>query len=801
MEFAKVIQTKSVQEWKEKYIDYKGLLRKLRDIQLSMQYNDNQSHRTASFLSRPAARRPSFTSQRSHSQKSLSQRAMSLTSMAESANVLLNKVSYKLSHWTKQPSIPEHTTKIPITSIETLLEQSSPEETAFFLSLDKELEKVTRFYTRKEGEVIYLFEKLKNYNESLKPSSELRREIKRNTSIGDFAPKFLRKSSSYAEFSDEKSHIPSSKYKNAKKKIKKAAFELYRGAELLKNYRQLNKRGFAELLKRYDKITGINGSEYYMQKVSESSFVKSRGLDRLMKEIETFYSNHFEESRKQAIKKLRSHNRTNTYHTAALRVGLCLGLSLSLLYYLVQNNDNPLHLRFYMGLFIPTVFALLMGAAMSLWEKTHINYKFIFELDPRNNLGVYQYLELPSFMFLLLSFMMYSDYSNLFGFDYDDIDIYLAVAFIVTAVTLFCPIRILHYNARRWFILTLGRIIAPFWFGIEFRDFFIADVLNSLSYTFIAIQLSFCHPWSGIHASCYGSSYFKEITTNILQPFISSIPQWLRILQCLKRLWDTREMIHLVNILKYLSVIISTFFFWIQLRNVGNNLTTICWVVVQTISSIYTFTWDVKMDWSLLQIHSSNYLLRDELGFKNQYIYKVSIVINLILRFSWILFLIFRTDIFHIGIIVAFLEVFRRLMWCIIRVEDEHVANCKGYRAIKEIHTLFVYPDDIIESSSDTVGVDEKLEAKKSKFDSIMKGWVNRTMSTRVSRKNKLRDFNPRFEMNEESYNSDEEYDDYDDYGDTSSAERRETVSALYASRRLPIFTDIEGGRESYTSA
>ncbi|CAG8794906.1 18317_t:CDS:1, partial [Racocetra fulgida] len=93
------------------------------------------------------------------------------------------------------------------------------------------------------------------------------------------------------------------------------------------------------------------------------------------------------------------------------------------------------------------------------------------------------------------------------------------------------------------------------------------------------------------------------------------------------------------------------------------------------------------------------------------------------------------------------------------------------YRAIKEIHTLFLYPDDIIESSSDTAGVDEKLEAKKSKFDLIMRGWVNRSMSTRFSRSNRLRDFNPRLETNEESYNSDEEYDD-DDYGDTNGERR-----------------------------
>ncbi|CAG8587103.1 417_t:CDS:2, partial [Dentiscutata heterogama] len=313
-----------------------------------------------------------------------------------------------------------------------------------------------------------------------------------------------------------------------------------------------------------------------------------------------------------------------------------------------------------------------------------------------------------------------------------------------------------------------GRIIASFWFGIEFRDFFIADVLNSLSYTFVAIQLSFCYPLDGFKTLCTDSSYFSAISTNLTAPFLSSIPAWLRIAQCLKRLWDTREIIHMINALKYASTILSMVLFWSMLRDSNNGLLKGCWIISQIFSSTYTFIWDVKMDWSLLQIHSSNYLLRDELGYKNPDLYRVAIVINLFLRFSWVLILFSSGNKYYyvVGIIMAFLEILRRWMWSFIRVENEHVDNCKGYRAIKEIHSLFIYSDGIVESNNenypvDTIGVDERLEAQRSKFDSIMRGWVNRSMSMRVSKKNKWRDFNPRYDRNEEF-------------------------------RRLPIFNDIE---------
>ncbi|CAG8680077.1 28837_t:CDS:10, partial [Dentiscutata erythropus] len=709
MEFAKVIQNEAVQEWKEKYIDYKGLSRKLREVRWSIQLRNNQLHETTHIPFPPKSPRSATR------RYSLSSQVMSINSVAESANSLLSKVSHKLSnfsHWIKPPSIHEPPPRDPITSIETFLEQSSPEESKFIVALDNELEKVARFYTRKEGEIIYLFEKLKKYHESIKNSKEFKRP--KTMSLGEWAPKFLR-NSSYIEFPNEQ--LRNSKYKNAQKKIKKAAFELYRGAELLKNYRQLNKKGFNEILKKFDRVTGLNGSEIYMQRVSERSFVKSKGLNRLMREIETFYVRHFDESREQAVRKLKSHNRKNPHHNAALRAGLCLGLAFVFLYNvatlyislnpnmnisLISNQNDPnesdedlLHLRFYLGLFIPTIFSLLLGVAISWWTKVHINYKFIFELDPSDNLGVYEYLE--------------------------------------------------------------GRIIASFWFGVEFRDFFIADVLNSLSYTFVAIQLSFCYPLDGLKTHCNDSSYFKAISTNIVAPFLSSIPAWLRIAQCLKRLWDTREMIHMINALKYASTILSMVLFWSLLRDSNNGFLKGCWIISQIISSTYTFIWDVKMDWSLLQIHSSNYLLRDELGYKKPYLYRAAIVINLFLRFSWVLILFSSGNRYYyiIGIIMAFLEILRRWMWSFIRVENEHVDNCKGYRAIKEIHSLFIYSDGIAESNNenypvDTIGVDERLEAQRSRFDTIMRGWVNRSMSTRVSRKTKWRDFNPRYDRNEE---------------------------------------------------
>lgn len=75
---------------------------------------------------------------------------------------------------------------------------------------------------------------------------------------------------------------------------------------------------------------------------------------------------------------------------------------------------------------------------------------------------------------------------------------------------------------------------------------------------------------------------------------------------------------------------------------------------MQFIASTYAFSWDVKMDWSLCELHSENYLLRDELGFESHWVYYFAIISNFILRMSWILLLFIEMN-HDISKIIVFL--------------------------------------------------------------------------------------------------------------------------------------------------
>ncbi|CAG8437942.1 7998_t:CDS:10 [Funneliformis caledonium] len=472
MKFEKHLQTEIAPEWRVKYIDYKALKKSLKTVYNAkiarekeekelMQSKFNtagssvfvevppQSYRNYKFGNYneneidvkkfpknkeklfPANHERGFSANNDKSKRnSIQSRTFTMNSLSDSVHDFFHKVSSALVTAQKsnshQLSTPTH-----ISSLETLMFEVEPEERLFFKAVDQELEKVDHFYETKEKDMLKHFDLLVQQYEILK--SKKQKNVHADAwktsksivkqSFDYFGPEIVsRRGSTVDEQFD---------YRTAKKRIKNAVFEYYRGVELLKNFAHLNYTGFAKILKKYDKITERNGSKIYMPKVESFRFVKSNVTSKVLKDVEDFYVKHFEDgSNAQAIRKLRiPNNKHLTYYSSVLRVGLCLGLSIPFLIYSLVKARNKhsfdksdsdmeddelvskIDLELYAAIALPLILLLLIGVNMYTWIRFRINYKFIFELNPRNNLDYRQYLELPSIAFLSLSFIMLLGYT------------------------------------------------------------------------------------------------------------------------------------------------------------------------------------------------------------------------------------------------------------------------------------------------------------------------------------------------------------------------------------------------------
>jgi len=118
-------------------------------------------------------------------------------------------------------------------------------------------------------------------------------------------------------------------------------------------------------------------------------------------------------------------------------------------------------------------------------------------------------------------------------------------------------------------------------------------------------------------------------------------------------------------------------------------------ITCATINSIYCSIWDVAMDWSLLNPYAPNPFLREELGYKRPWVYYCAMVIDPILRFNWIFYAIFESELQHSAILsflVSLTEVCRRAIWTLFRVENEHCTNVGRFRASRDVPLPYEVP-------------------------------------------------------------------------------------------------------------
>lgn len=534
-------------------------------------------------------------------------------------------------------------------------------------------------------------------------------------------------------------------YKAARKKLRSAVMENFRALEILNNYRILNRNGFTKILKKFDKTMQSQiMHKYYDERVEHTPLVQSEAVPKMLDALEEIFASYFEHGdRKRARDILREGapqtfiGRVASHYSSAFRTGLCLGVALCLtiegLRYAMQDrvqSELPQwrQLLIVYGMeFIPTLFALMFGLNLIAWQRVRINTVFIFELDAGNALEPWQYFELPAVLLLLLSICFYISFTTVLNpsaIAPTTWPLVWLVAFILLMVN---PLPIWHKSSRMWFLRTLARVVNGGVFtSVEFRDFFIGDELNSLSYSLMNLWVLGCefqHGWK-VPSDCSTSASWWA-------PVLGALPALLRLTQCFRRYLDSNRMvpIHLINAAKYASSILNIFFFF-NYRHQGSRGTvamTLC-ILFASINSAFTSSWDLIMDWNLLQSNAHYPLLRSHLAFEDIWpMYYVAMVTNVLIRFIWIIYLFGGPATLTLrSFVAALLEMLRRWQWNFIRLENEHLGNADSFKIVRDLP--LPYPVRRRRSSEDDDDDDDE-DTKSFMLGSISSGSAHQQMN------------------------------------------------------------------------
>ncbi|KAI0471787.1 EXS family-domain-containing protein [Xylariaceae sp. FL0804] len=245
------------------------------------------------------------------------------------------------------------------------------------------------------------------------------------------------------------------------------------------------------------------------------------------------------------------------------------------------------------------------------------------------------------------------------------------------------PCAILWHRTRQWLVYSHFRLLFAGFYPVEFRDFFLGDLYCSLTYATCNIELFFClyaHQWNQ-PPQC-NSSHSR------LLGFFYALPAIWRALQCIRRYRDTKNVFpHLVNCGKYGMTIMQAV--TLSLYRIEGTIThLVLFIIFSALTGVYTSIWDLFMDFSLLQPDAREPFLRDILGLKRRWPYYAIMIVDPLLRFTWIFYAIFTYDREHstfVSFLVAFGEVTRRGMWTLFRVENEHCSNVAQYKASRDL--------------------------------------------------------------------------------------------------------------------
>lgn len=246
---------------------------------------------------------------------------------------------------------------------------------------------------------------------------------------------------------------------------------------------------------------------------------------------------------------------------------------------------------------------------------------------------------------------------------------------------------------------------SPRFFTIYIGDVFtsMVKVFQDVAWTFgFVLSGDFLIPEDELKEETLHSWQHSVWYANILIPLICLFPLWIRFNQCLRRYLDSGVRgPNLLNALKYaMSQTVTLFgaFHPLYLAyNVGDahasSLFQIFWLMLFLSSSLYSFVWDVYMDWGLGRPEYA--FLGPRLMYPNRSYYYGVIAADLVLRSMWVLSLIppqsgakFEIPQYLTAVTMS-LELFRRTIWSFFRLENEHRSNTGHYRRVNFVPLHF----------------------------------------------------------------------------------------------------------------
>lgn len=505
-------------------------------------------------------------------------------------------------------------------------------------------------------------------------------------------------------------------YKDYSERLELALKELYKETNHLKDYIELNLKAKVKILKKYNKVNKYSINKLEVSKIIDDYIAKSDVLSNPLKtvndissEVEKMFFNYFFTKYDQKCLTVLKDYISPHYFTQlqsfylGFWVGILFLLSALICIISIDYNidmDDDYHFKsifpMFRGYGIICLYLWLLGLNVYTWNIFNINYKLCFDFSNHHShvIEIFQRAAAFSSIFVLmvLFYMIIRTQIPFFLslFNFLPLEILPLICWLILIIYAFFPVKnSFNYQGRLYTLRLLMESLISIFNKIEFRHVWFTDQLTSFIGPIRDAEYTLCY-------YVYFNSSFEEKkelcsgTRNVVL-FIGIFPHFLRILQCVRIILDSKKLSPQIwNAGKYLfAILTATFSFFF---NIYPHLYEMWWITA-IISTVYSFYWDIKYDFGFLE-SGRNYPLRNKLSFNNKCFYYTVGILNCFLRFMWVLstspeivFQWIRPE--FVSLIIFSMEVIRRSFWNFIRVELKHIELCKEFKVTIDIELPF----------------------------------------------------------------------------------------------------------------
>ena len=368
-------------------------------------------------------------------------------------------------------------------------------------------------------------------------------------------------------------------------------------------------------------------------------------------------------------------------------------------YYDIDMDRDPDFMSvfpMFRGFFVLCLYWWIHGLNIYVWIKADISYRVIFQIDSNYSTPIQIFKRAAIFTFILFSalliYMIKRIWKGVFFGMFEPIPINTLplICWGSLLVYMFCPFDIWYYDGRAFLGQLTKESFGSFLLKTGFRHVFFMGQMCTFISTMRDVEYTICY-YAYYDAPLWAKIEYCRKTRGVYF-FIAFVPNFIRILQNIKEIHDTKKLFpKFFSIINYcLSITVALLsFLWPQHPSLH-----IFWLIFTFISSCCSFAWDIIIDFGFLE-KGKNYPLRNKLYYKPIFIYYFIALYNFVLRFFWLLTIspevlgsFVRPE--TLSIILNSLEITRRGLWNILKVENKHIDISKEFKVSNDVELPFV---------------------------------------------------------------------------------------------------------------